>query len=42
MLELYTASTPNGWEASVTLEERGLGYPLHKISLQDQQQKEAN
>jgi GST-like protein len=41
MLELYTASTPNGWKASVTLEELGLEYQLHKISLQDQQQKEA-
>jgi glutathione S-transferase len=40
MLELYTASTPNGWKASVTLEELGLEYQLHKISLQDQQQKE--
>ncbi len=26
MLELYTASTPNGWKASVTLEELGLDY----------------
>lgn len=42
MLELYTASTPNGWKASVTLEELGLEYRLHKISLQDQQQKEAD
>ena len=41
MLELYTASTPNGWKASVTLEELGLEYQLHKINLQDQQQKEA-
>ena len=40
MLELYTTSTPNGWKASVTLEEMGLDYRLHKISLQEQQQKE--
>ena len=40
MLELYTTSTPNGWKASVTLEEIGLDYRLHKISLQEQQQKE--
>ena len=40
MLELYTTSTPNGWKASVTLEEMGLNYRLHKISLQEQQQKE--
>ena len=42
MLELYTASTPNGWKASVTLEELGLEYQVHKIILQDQQQKEAD
>ena len=42
MLKLYTASTPNGWKASVTLEELGLEYQVHKIILQDQQQKEAN
>lgn len=42
MLELYTASTPNGWKVSVTLEELGLEYQLHKIILQDQQQKEAD
>ena len=42
MLELYTASTPNGWKVSVTLEELGLKYQLHKISLQGQQQKEAD
>ena len=41
MLELYTASTPNGWKVSVTLEELGLEYQIHKIILQDQQQKEA-
>ena len=41
MLELYTASTPNGWKVSVTLEELGLEYQLHKIILQDQQQREA-
>ena len=40
MLELYTTSTPNGWKASVTLEEMGLDYRLHKISLQELQQKE--
>ena len=42
MLELYTASTPTGWKVSVTLEELGLEYQLHKIILQDQQQKEAD
>ena len=42
MLELYTTSTPNGWKASVTLEELGLDYRLHKINLQEQQQKHAD
>ena len=42
MLELYTTSTPNGWKASVTLEELGLDYRLHKINLQEQQQKQAD
>lgn len=41
MLELYTTSTPNGWKASVTLEELGLDYRLHKVNLQEQQQKQA-
>ena len=39
MLELYTASTPNGWKASVTLEELGLEYKVREISLQNQEQK---
>jgi glutathione S-transferase len=39
MLDLYTASTPNGWKASVTLEELGLDYQVHKISLVDGDQK---
>ena len=39
MLELYTASTPNGWKASVTLEELGLEYKVDEISLQNQEQK---
>ena len=30
MLELYTASTPNGWKVSVTLEELGLEYQLQQ------------
>lgn len=39
MLELYTASTPNGWKASVALEEMGLEYQVHAISLADGDQK---
>ncbi len=40
MLELYTASTPNGWKASVTLEELGLPYEVHPISFADKEQKQ--
>ncbi|MBL6689373.1 MAG: glutathione S-transferase N-terminal domain-containing protein [Pseudomonadales bacterium] len=39
MLELYTASTPNGWKASVALEEMGLEYQVHAISLAEGEQK---
>lgn len=31
MIDLYTAPTPNGWKASVTLEELGLPYEAHPI-----------
>ena len=41
MLELYTASTPNGWKASVTLEELGLDYTVHPIGLAAGEQKSA-
>ena len=33
MIDLYTASTPNGWKASVMLEELGLPYNVHPIEL---------
>lgn len=39
MLELFTASTPNGWKASVTLEELELDYHVHPINLAEQDQK---
>jgi len=39
VLELYTASTPNGWKASVALEEMGLEYQVHPISLAEGEQK---
>ena len=39
MIELYTASTPNGWKASVALEELGLPYTVHKIDLAKGEQK---
>jgi glutathione S-transferase len=40
LLELYTASTPNGWKASVTLEELELPYALHPINLMEDEQKD--
>ena len=33
MIDLYTASTPNGWKASVTLEELDLPYEVHALDL---------
>jgi GST-like protein len=32
-IELYTASTPNGWKVSVFLEEVGMPYTVHPINL---------
>src|SRR5262249_16768640 len=40
MIDLFTAPTPNGWKASIMLEEIGLPYTVHPIKLQDGQQKE--
>jgi glutathione S-transferase len=40
MIDLYTSPTPNGWKASVTLEEMGLPYEVHAIALGKQEQKE--
>jgi glutathione S-transferase len=40
MIDLYTAPTPNGWKASVALEELGLPYEVHAINLGQGQQKE--
>lgn len=39
MIELYTASTPNGWKASVTLEELALPYTVHAMDLAGGAQK---
>lgn len=40
MIDLYTSATPNGWKASITLEELGVPYKVHPISLSKQEQKE--
>src|SRR5688572_4009935 len=33
MIELYTAPTPNGWKASICLEELGLPYRVHFVNI---------
>ena len=37
---LYTAGTPNGWKASILLEELGIPYHVHALSLGKNEQKE--
>ena len=39
-IELLTAGTPNGWKASITLEELGLPYTVRPIALGKREQKE--
>jgi len=39
MIDLYSAPTPNGYKASVMLEEAGLAYELHAIDLSSGEQK---
>jgi GST-like protein len=41
MIDLYTAPTPNGWKASIMLEETGLPYRVTPIELGKLVQKEA-
>jgi GST-like protein len=40
LIDLYTASTPNGWKASIALEELGLPYRVHALNLAAGEQKE--
>ena len=40
MIELYTAGTPNGHKASITLEELGLPYRVHRVDLLKGEQKQ--
>jgi glutathione S-transferase len=40
LIDLYTAPTPNGWKASVTLEELELPYETHAVNLSKDEQKE--
>ena len=39
MIDLYTSATPNGWKASVTLEEMGLNYNVKAIDISAGDQK---
>lgn len=39
MITLYTAATPNGYKASIALEELGLDYKLEVLSLMEGDQK---
>lgn len=40
MIELFTSATPNGWKASITLEELGLEYSVRHIQMDKLEQKE--
>ncbi|MEQ3638285.1 MAG: glutathione S-transferase N-terminal domain-containing protein [Alteromonas sp.] len=42
MIDLYTAATPNGWKASVALEEMGLEYSVVPVNLLKGEQKTAS
>ena len=40
MIDLYTAPTPNGWKASIALEELGLPYTAHLVNILEGEQKQ--
>ena len=40
MITLYTAATPNGWKASIALEEMGLPYEVRALDLTKLEQKQ--
>lgn len=40
MIELYTAPTPNGWKASICLEELGLPYNVHFVNIMEGDQNQ--
>ena len=40
MIDLYTAATPNGYKASITLEELEIPYELHALDLSTGEQKQ--
>jgi len=40
MIKLYTDCTPNGWKASITLEELGIPYEVNHVDISTNQQRE--
>jgi len=40
MIKLYTDSTPNGWKASITLEELDIPYEVNHVDISTDKQKE--
>jgi GSH-dependent disulfide-bond oxidoreductase len=42
MIDLYTAPTPNGWKASIMLEETKLDYEVITVNIGTGEQREAN
>jgi len=38
MIDLYTSATPNGWKATIALEELELPYTLHNVNLSEGEQ----
>ena len=40
MIDLYTAATPNGWKASIALEELAMPYQVKALRLDQLEQKQ--
>jgi len=40
VIDLYTAPTPNGWKASIALEELAIPYEVHVVNLMAGDQKQ--
>ena len=42
MIDLYTSATPNGWKATIALEEIAVPYTLHTVDLSKGEQRRAD